>query len=253
MADGPKLEVCALTVRRAEREVLRAVDLHVERGEILAIVGPSGPAASLLLRCVNRMAELEPGVTVEGRVLLDGLDVYASSVDPVALRRRVGLLLREPSPLPMFSIRDNVLAGYRLAGERLPRAAELVEAMLQRVGLWERVRERLDASPFVLGPDAQLRLCLARCLALRPEVILLDDPAASLDPAGTARFEELVTELRAEAAIVVVTSNLQQAARVADTAALLLEGALVERAPSTQFFTNPRDPRTEDYLTGRFG
>ncbi len=234
-------------------EVLRGISLSVARGEVLAIIGPSGAGKSTFLRCLNRMHEVRPGAKVSGRVLLDGVDVYGSGVDPVDVRRRVGMVFQRPNPLPMLSIRDNVLAGFTLAGERIDRPDELVERMLRRVALWDDVEDRLARPGTSLSMGQQQRLCIARALALDPELLLMDEPCSALDPIATARIEELLNELRAHVTIIVVTHNFQQAARVADATAFFREGELVEHDRTQVVFTNPKDPRTENYITGRFG
>jgi phosphate transport system ATP-binding protein len=232
---------------------LSGISMRFAANEVTALIGPSGSGKSTLLRCINRMHEVTRGAGSSGSVLLDGVDVYGARVDPVEVRRRVGIVFQRPNPLPMLSVRDNVLAGFRLAGERVRGADELVESMLRKVALWDEVKDRLDRPGTSLSGGQQQRLCIARCLALRPEVLLMDEPCSALDPIATARIEELLNELRTQITIVVVTHNLQQAARVADSTAFLHRGELIEHEPTSVVFTNPRDPRTENYITGRFG
>ncbi len=237
-----------------ESEVLKGVSLPVLRRQILAIIGPSGCGKSTFLRCLNRMHELTHGAWARGRVLLDGQDVYAAGVDPVALRRRIGMVFQKPNPFPSMSIRDNVLAGLRLTGRlRKTEAEHIVESALSQAALWEDVRDRLDASAMALSGGQQQRLCIARALATSPEILLMDEPCSALDPIATARIEDLMRQLSEHLTIVIVTHNMQQAARVSDTTAFFLQGELVEYGPTRALFTTPRDSRTEDYITGRFG
>jgi len=249
---APKLEVKELCASYGGRIILKDVSFHVDRGEIVAVIGPTGSGKSTLLRAVNRMHELSAGATVSGRVLLDGADVYSPDTDPTELRRRVGIVLERPIALPGLSIQRDVLAGYALT-RTLPRAPEEVaETVLRRVGLWEEVKDRLS-TPSVGLDDGQIqRLAIARALALRPSVLLLDEPSQSLDPSGTAHVEELLNELRSQTTVMLVTANLQQAARVADSVVFLEQGHVVEHARAAKIFTNPEDPRTEDFITGRF-
>jgi len=227
---------------------------------VSAIVGPSGCGKSTLLRCLNRLHETTPGATVAGSVSIAGLDVYAPVVDPIALRRRVGMVFQQPTPFPTLSIFDNVAAGIRAAGHRPldsgreeSKLSARVEHALRRAGLWVEVKDRLTRSALALSGGQQQRLCIARALAVNPEVLLLDEPTASLDPLGTQRIEELIYELRGSVTLIIVTHNMQQAARISDTTAFMLNGELVEYAPTRTLFTTPRDPRTEAYVTGRFG
>lgn len=248
-----KVVVEDLSACLGEREVLGGIGLRITHNEVLAIIGPSGAGKSTFLRCLNRMHEVRVGASLRGRVLLDGVDIYGSDVNPVAIRRRVGMVFQRPNPLPMYSIRDNVLAGLTLAGETVDRPDELVETMLRRVALWSEVKDRLKHTGSALSSGQQQRLCIARALALRPELLLMDEPCAALDPMATAHVEQLLNELRAHITIAIVTHNFQQAARVADSTAFFYAGALVEHARTNVLFTNPRDPRTENYITGRFG
>ena len=190
---------------------------------------------------------------MSGKVKLDGVDIHARTIDPVWVRRRVGLVFQRPNPLPMLSIGENVVAGLTLAGEYIERRDELIETMLRRVALWNDVKDRLGKPGTSLSSGQQQRLCIARALALRPDVLLMDERCSSLDPSATARIEELLNELRSHVTMLIVTHNLQQAARVADTTAFFHEGRLVEHDRANVIFTNPSDPRTEDYITGRFG
>ncbi|OYV66237.1 MAG: phosphate ABC transporter ATP-binding protein [Gemmatimonadetes bacterium 21-71-4] len=221
---------------------------------VTALIGPSGCGKSTLLRSLNRMHELVPGTRITGRVLLDGYDVYEAGVNPVLVRRRVGMVFQRPTPFPTMTIRENVAAGLAV-GPKLSRGEReaIVERSLRRAALWDEVKDRLDESPLDLSGGQQQRLCVARTVAPEPEVILLDEPTASLDPAGAARIEELVQELKREFTVVIVTHNLQQAARVSDVTAFLYLGELVEVGPTSRIFTAPLKEQTEAYVTGRFG
>ena len=234
-------------------QVLDGVSLSIDERRVTAIIGPSGCGKSTFIRCLNRMHEVTPNTRVRGRVLLDGDDVYGRHVDPTELRRRVGMVFQKPNPFPTMSIRDNVLAGYRLTGLRPPNADEAVEVALQRAALWDEVKDRLDGAGVSLSGGQQQRLCIARALAVNPEVLLMDEPCSALDPIATARIEELIHELSRTVTIVIVTHNMQQAARVSERTAFLYLGQLVESGDTGTLFTRPSDPRTEDYITGRFG
>ncbi len=249
----PKIATDDLTASFRGVTAVRGVSMRFPKHQIAAIVGPASSGKSTFLRCLNRLHELGEGAAVAGEVRLDGVDIYGPAVDPLALRRKVGMVFDRPTPLPGFSIADNVLAGFRLAGEEADRPEHLVEAMLRRVDLWDDVKDRLGQPALGLSSGEKQRLCIARCLALKPEVLLLDEPCSGLDPIATARVEEVLNELRFGVTIVLVTHSLQQAARVADTTAFFLGGELIEHDRTEVFFRNPQDPRTENYLTGRFG
>ncbi len=237
--------------------VVHGVSFGVPRGEVTAIIGPSGCGKSTLLRCLNRMHETVPLARVEGEVLFEGLDIYAPHVSAIAVRRHIGMVFQRPTPFPTMSIRDNVAAGLKIAprGAR-PSSKEtdaIVERALRRTALWDEVKDRLHASAVALSGGQQQRLCIARAMATSPTVLLLDEPTASLDPISTQRIEELVYELRAEVTIIIVTHNMQQAARISDRTAFMLGGELIEYTATNAMFTAPRDARTEAYVTGRFG
>jgi phosphate transport system ATP-binding protein len=221
---------------------------------VTAVIGPSGCGKSTLLRCLNRMHELSESGWVTGRVLLDGTDIYDSSVDPVRLRRRIGMVFQRPTPFPTMSIYDNVAAGLRVNGQR-PRVEidQAVERALRQAALWDEVKDRLRGSALALSGGQQQRLCIARAVAPEPDVLLLDEPTASLDPAGTQRIEELCHDLKRRYTIVIVTHNLQQAARISDYTAFLYLGELVEVGHTEELFTKPAQEQTEAYITGRFG
>jgi len=217
------------------------------------MIGPSGCGKSTFLRAINRMHEVVPHARVEGKILLDGQDIYGPGVDPVAVRRSIGMVFQRPNPFPTMSIYDNVAAGLRLQGTKGARLKERVEQSLHGAGLWDEVKDRLARPGIGLSGGQQQRLCIARALAAEPDVILMDEPCSALDPIATLRIEELVEELKTRYTIVIVTHNMQQAARVADTTAFMLSGELVEHAPTEKMFTNPDDDRTEQYVTGKFG
>ncbi|MGQ0539480.1 MAG: phosphate ABC transporter ATP-binding protein PstB [Gemmatimonadaceae bacterium] len=234
---------------------VRGVSLDLLDGGVTAVIGPSGCGKSTLLRCLNRMHETVPGARVQGAVLLSGADIYARGVSPIAVRRRIGMVFQRPTPFPTMSIRDNVSAGLKVAGRRARRddSAAIVEGALRRAALWDEVKDRLTHSALALSGGQQQRLCIARAIATNPSVMLLDEPTASLDPISAQRVEELLYELRGDMTIVIVTHNMQQAARVSDTTAFMLSGQLIETAPTRTLFTAPGDPRSEAYITGRFG
>jgi len=234
-------------------QALRDVTLRIYPNQITAVFGPAGGGKSTLLRLLNRLNDLIPGRRLEGRVLLDGEDVYAPGVDVHALRRRVGMVFATPVPLPM-SIRQNLTYGPELTGVReRARLDALVEYSLRAAALWDEVKERLDEPGIALSGGQQQRLCLARTLALEPEVILLDEPTSGLDPISTAKVEASLQDLKQRYTIVIAPHSVQQAARVADHAVFILQGELIEEGPGSSLFTQPRDRRTEDYVTGRFG
>jgi phosphate transport system ATP-binding protein len=236
-----------------QAEQVRGIDLDFHANEVTAIIGPSGCGKSTLVRCINRMHEEIPGARAEGKVLLEDLDVYDPSVDVVAVRRAVGMVFQKPNPFPTMSVFDNVAAGPRLSSRRRGDLRAKVEAALRGAGLWDEVSERLEEPGAGLSGGQQQRLCIARSLAVDPEVILMDEPCSALDPVATLKIEELIEELKQRVTIVIVTHNMQQAARVADRTAFMLDGQLVEVGPTQEVFTNPRDPRTEEYVTGKFG
>jgi phosphate transport system ATP-binding protein len=236
--------------------VVKDVTLTVPNRNVMAIIGPSGCGKSTLLRCLNRMHETAPTAYVTGRVTFDGAAVYGGTMDAIAVRRHIGMVFQRPTPFPTMSIRDNVAAGLRVANGGTPsrrRIDEIVERALRRVAVWDEVKDRLDGSAMALSGGQQQRLCIARALATSPRVILLDEPTASLDPLSTQKVEELVYELKSDVTVVIVTHNMQQAARISDSTAFMLGGELVEVAPTDVMFTNPKDVRTEAYITGRFG
>jgi len=236
-----------------EAEQVKGIDLDFRANEVTAIIGPSGCGKSTMVRCINRMHEEIPGARAEGRVLLDDLDVYDPSVDVVAVRRAIGMVFQKPNPFPTMSVFDNVAAGLRLTSRGRGDLHPKVEAALRSAGLWDEVADRLTEPGAGLSGGQQQRLCIARSLAVDPEVILMDEPCSALDPIATLRIEELVDQLKTRVTIVIVTHNMQQAARVADRTAFMLDGELIEVGPTEEMFTKPTDPRTEEYVTGKFG
>ncbi len=249
---GPTIQLEGLRAFYGSAEQVKGIELRFPANEVTAIIGPSGCGKSTMVRCINRMHEEIPGARAEGRVLLDDLDIYAPSVDVIAVRRAIGMVFQKPNPFPTMSIFDNVAAGPRLTGSRKD-LGERVEAALRGAGLWEEVKDRLSSPGLGLSGGQQQRLCIARSLAVDPEVLLMDEPCSALDPIATLKIEELISELKRRVTIVIVTHNMQQAARVADRTAFMLDGKLVEVGATQEIFTNPSDPRTEEYVTGKFG
>jgi len=250
-----KISVRGLSAWFEDRAVVEDIDIDIEADGVTAIIGPSGSGKSTFIRCINRLHEIEPGARVNGRVQLDGRDILGPKVDPIAVRRRIGMVFREPNPFTTMSIRGNVLAGLHLNGQR-PRgrkADELVERALHEAGLWTELRDRLDDWAETLSDGQQQRLCIARALAVEPEVLLMDEPCSVLNPSASAKIEDLLDTLQERYTVVIVTHNLQQAARVSDRVAFFLAGRLIEYASSDEIFTAARDKRTEDYITGKFG
>jgi phosphate transport system ATP-binding protein len=242
-----------LTALYNGRPAIADVSLPVQRRAITAVIGPSGCGKSTFLRCLNRMHELSEGGSVRGRVLLDGVDIYGSTVDPVGVRRRVGMVFQRPTAFPTMSIAGNVAAGLRVNGVPRREVDDIVERALRHAALWDEVHDRLHGSAMALSGGQQQRLCIARALATEPEVILMDEPCSALDPIATQRVEELMVQLKQDYTIVIVTHNLQQAARVSDYTGFFYIGELVEFGETAKMFTKPNDERTEAYITGRFG
>jgi len=249
-----KIEVKELSAWYGSHQVLRSVSMGIRENMITAIIGPSGCGKTTLLRCLNRMHELVDGARVEGEVLLDGENIYDPSVDPVEVRRRIGMVFQKPNPFPHMSIFDNVAIGLKLAGVRDKRKLrEVVEDCLKKAALWDEVKDKLDQPGGRLSGGQQQRLCIARALATSPEVLLFDEPTSALDPISAMRIENLMLSLKREYTIVIVTHNIQQAARVSDYTAFLYRGVLVEYGETAVMFKTPRHKLTEEYLTGRFG
>lgn len=250
---GEKIRTQSLSVYYGNLRALKDISVTIPEKSVTALIGPSGCGKSTFLRALNRMNELLPSARTEGKVFLDGQDIYAPGVDVVALRKRVGMVFQKPNPFPM-SIFDNVAYGPRIHGIRdRKRLEEIVQRSLMAAALWDEVRDRLSRSALELSGGQQQRLVIARVLAVEPEVILMDEPASALDPISTAKLEDLIHQLKQNYTIVIVTHNMQQAARVSDNCAFFLNGELVEYGPTRSLFTRPKDKRTEDYITGRFG
>ncbi len=234
-------------------EALKGITVDLVEREITALIGPSGCGKSTFLKTLNRMNDLVPGVKIEGEVLYHGQDIFAPTVDVTQLRKKVGMVFQKPNPFPM-SIYDNIAYGPRLHGvHSKAQLSELVEKSLRGASLWDEVKDRLKKSALGLSGGQQQRLCIARALAVQPDVLLMDEPTSALDPASTIRIEELMAELKKNYTVVIVTHNMQQAARISDKCAFFLLGEMVEIGPTEQIFSMPRDKRTEDYITGRFG
>ena len=253
MRDGLAVKLDKLRAFYGDVAQVKGIDLDFHSNEVTAIIGPSGCGKSTMVRCINRMHEEVPGARAEGRVLLDDFDIYDPSVDVVAVRRAIGMVFQKPNPFPTMSVFDNVASGLRLASRGRGDLQHKVESALRSAGLWEEVKDRLSEPGAGLSGGQQQRLCIARSLAVEPEVILMDEPCSALDPIATLKIEELIDQLKSKVTIVIVTHNMQQAARVADRTAFMLSGELVEVGPTQQIFTNPNDSRTEEYVTGKFG
>jgi len=252
MADG--IVVRDLNAWFGTTHVLRGIGVTIAPKAVTAVIGPSGCGKSTFVRCLNRMHEVVPGARVTGSVRVEGMDVYAPGVDPVQVRRKIGMVFQKPNPFPTMSVFDNVVAGLRLGGVRERSVLdEAAERALRQAALWDEVKDQLGKSGVSLSGGQQQRVCIARALAVEPEVLLMDEPCSALDPIATAKIEELILELRSTLTIVVVTHNMQQAARVSESTGFFLLGELVEFGVTRQLFTNPHDKRTEDYITGRFG
>jgi phosphate transport system ATP-binding protein len=248
---APALEARDLSVYYGDKQAVKDISLVVPANQVVALIGPSGCGKSTLLRCFNRMNDLVESARIDGQVLFHGQNLYDAGVDPVEVRRRIGMVFQKPNPFPK-SIYDNTAFGPRVNGFE-GELDEIVERSLRQAALWEEVSDRLGDSAYNLSGGQQQRLCIARTLAVKPEVVLMDEPASALDPIATQRIEELIYELKKDYTIVIVTHSMQQAARVSDYTAFLYMGELIEYGPTDTIFTNPREERTEAYVTGRFG
>jgi phosphate transport system ATP-binding protein len=248
-----KIEIKKLNLHYGKFHALKSVDMPIREKTITALIGPSGCGKSTLLRCLNRMNDTIAGVSVDGQVLLDGADILGPGIDVPELRKRVGMVFQRPNPFP-FSVQDNVAYGLKVAGvSDKGRIAETVECSLKGAWLWDNLRDKLDRPALELPLDQQQRLCIARLLAVEPEVILMDEPCSALDPIATMKVEELMQDLQKEYTIVIVTHNMQQAARVSEYSGYMLLGEMVEFGLTAGIFTNPKEARTQDYITGRYG
>ncbi len=253
-AAGPAISARALSVYFGDNQVLKRVSLDIQARAVTAIIGPSGCGKSTFLRALNRMHELVPTARMEGEIRLFGQDIYGRHIEPVLVRRRVGMVFQKSNPFPTMSIAENVTVGLRLNGTRNRAVlAERMEQALTMAALWDEVKDRLSAPAVSLSGGQQQRLCIARALAVQPEVLLMDEPASALDPLATAKIEDLILELKRDYTIVIVTHNMQQAARISDATAFFYLGELVEYGTTSKIFTSPAKKQTEDYVTGRFG
>jgi phosphate transport system ATP-binding protein len=250
---GRRVSIQDLNAFYGNQQAVKGMNIEFSPNEVTAIIGPSGCGKSTMVRCINRMHEEVPGARASGAVRLDDVDIYGNGVDVVSVRRTVGMVFQKPNPFPTMSVFDNVAAGMRLSGSRGGKLRDRVEQTLRGAGLWEEVKDRLDQPGIGLSGGQQQRLCIARTLAVEPEVILMDEPCSALDPIATLKIEELIEDLKTRYTIVIVTHNMQQAGRVADKTAFMLAGELVEFDDTNTIFTNPNDERTEQYVTGKFG
>ena len=248
-----KIVVRDLNLHYGQNHALKGINMDIEENKITAFIGPSGCGKSTFLKCLNRMNDLVDNVKIEGQVLLDGEDIYDSSVDTTLLRKKIGMVLQQPNPFPM-SIYDNVAYGPRIHGIKdKKKLDEIVETSLKGAAIWDEVKDRLKKSALGLSGGQQQRLCIARALAVEPEVLLMDEPTSALDPISTLKIEDLMVELKKKYTVAVVTHNMQQAARVSDYTAFFLLGDLIEMGKTSDMFANPKNKKTEDYITGRFG
>ena len=249
-----KLATKDLKARFGKLQVLNGINLNFPEKNVTAIMGPSGCGKTTLIRCLNRIHELTPNAKVQGEVILDGINIYSPQVDPVAVRRRIGMVFQKANPFPTMSIYDNVVAGLKLNGVRdKKKLDEIAEKSLRMAFLWDEVKDILKKPGTDLSGGQQQRLCIARALAVEPEVLLMDEPCSALDPIATAKIEESIITLKKEFTVIIVTHNLQQAARVSDFTAFMYLGSLVEFGPTKEMFENPKNPLTEKYITGEFG
>ena len=248
-----KMKIEDLDIFYGAFQAMKHANLDVPDRHVMALIGPSGCGKSTFLRALNRMHDLTPGARVEGKVTLDGIDIYAPSIDPVTVRHRIGMVFQRPNPFPK-SIFENVVYGPKIHGEKNgKRLQEIAEKSLRAAALWDEVKDRLNRSALDLSGGQQQRLCIARVLAVEPEVILMDEPASALDPIATSKIEDLIGELKKDYTVIIVTHSMQQAARISDFTSFFLLGELIEMGTTSDIFTRPRDKRTEDYITGRYG
>ena len=250
---SPILKILNFSAYYGELEILKKINLDVYKNRVTAIMGPSGCGKTTLIRCINRMHELTPGARVSGKIYLEGEDIY--EMEAIILRRRIGMVFQKPNPFPMMTIYDNVIAGYKLNGIRISKDQmdEIVEGSLKATFLWDEVKDHLNRKGTFLSGGQEQRLCIARALAMNPDILLLDEPTSSLDPRSTAHIEDLIGELKKRVTILLVTHNIGQAARVSDYTAFIYLGELIEFGPTAKLFTAPDDRRTEEYVSGKFG
>ena len=248
----PQIEAENLNLWYGEKQVLKNISMQIPRNSVTALIGPSGSGKSTFIRCLNRMNDLIKNCRVEGKILIEGKDIYGPDVDVVELRKNVGMVFQKPNPFPM-SIYDNVAYGPRIHGANRKDLDGIVEQALRSAAIWEETSDRLKSSALSLSGGQQQRLCIARTLAVKPRIILFDEPTSALDPISTARIEDLITNLKKDYTIVIVTHNMQQAARISDYTGFFLSGELIEFDQTRQIFHNPKEKSTEDYITGRFG
>jgi len=248
------IQVRGLNAWYGSQQSLSGINIDFEANRVTAIIGPSGCGKSTLVRCLNRLHELVPGAKLTGSILLDGMDIYSPNIDPVDVRRRIGMVFQKPNPFPNMSIRDNVVAGLKLTGVRdRKRLDGVAKANLEKAFLWDEVKDKLENSGASISGGQQQRLCIARALAVEPEVLLMDEPCSALDPTATAKIEQLITALKQQYTVIIVTHNMQQASRVADYTAFMYLGKLIEYEATTVLFETPREELTERYITGKFG
>ncbi|MCS7114820.1 MAG: phosphate ABC transporter ATP-binding protein PstB [Candidatus Bathyarchaeota archaeon] len=251
---APKFEIEDLNAWFGSKHVLKNINMKIEENAVTAIIGPSGCGKTTLIRCLNRMHEITPGARISGKVLFNRVNIYGNGIDPVMIRRKIGMVFQKPNPFPMMSVYDNVAAGLKLNGIRDKKNLdEVVRRSLELANLWDEVKDDLNKSGASLSGGQQQRLCIARALAVEPEVLLMDEPCSALDPIATAKIEALIRKLAENYTVVIVTHNMQQAARVSDYTAFLYLGELIEYGPTKQIFENPKHELTERYLTGEFG
>ncbi len=252
--NGEIIRVEGLNAWYGKNHVLKDINISINSNCVTAIIGPSGCGKSTFIRCLNRLHELVPDARVEGKVLLDGVNIYDEGIDPTEIRRRIGMVFQKPNPFPNMSVKDNVLAGLKFSGMKdRKKLDEVLRSCLEKAFLWDEVKDKLDLSGASLSGGQQQRLCIARALAVEPEVLLMDEPCSALDPTATAKIEELIISLKREYTVVVVTHNMQQASRVADYTAFMYLGKIIEYDKTTKLFENPREELTERYITGKFG
>lgn len=254
VSDKPLMKVEDLNAWFGKQHAVKHISMSVRSHEVVALIGPSGCGKSTFLRCLNRLHEEIPGASALGTIELDGVNILQRSVDPVVIRRRIGMVFQKPNPFPSMSIFDNVVAGLRLAGTRRQSVlSEAAERALRQAALWGEVKDKLKAPGTSLSGGQQQRLCIARALAVSPPIILMDEPTSALDPISTAKIEELILDLKKDVTVIIVTHNMQQASRISSQTAFLLLGELIEFGPTAGIFTNPRSQKTEEYISGRFG